>query len=183
MQVTAEASFSRTEVTLCVRSAGVWVVVNCSCSVPVSGSLHVPLLHLLIDSSALQGTPRPLHVRDCLELCTAITMYTFLIHCLSSVELLHLCDKSRGKRTRQDGIKETRTWYKHARYFFFLICRQSTMPHCLSAIRNPQLGRPRVLPLVLRAQVMRVCFIVFAARLVVIFWHFRQVVVVISVVI
>jgi hypothetical protein len=55
--------------------------------------------------------------------------------------------------------------------------------YCLSAIRNPQLGRPRVLPLVLRAQVMRVCFIVFAARLVVIFWHFRQVVVVLSVVI
>lgn len=29
MQVTVEASFSRTEATLCVRSAGVWVVVDC----------------------------------------------------------------------------------------------------------------------------------------------------------
>jgi hypothetical protein len=66
MQVTAEASFSRTRVTVCVRSAGVWVVVSCLCSVPVSGTLHVPLLQVLIDSDALQVSPRPLRVRDCL---------------------------------------------------------------------------------------------------------------------
>ena len=75
MQVTAEASFSRTEATLCAHSAGVEVVVNYSCSVPVSGSLHVPLLHPFIDSGALQAAPRPLHVRDCLGLCTSLMIY------------------------------------------------------------------------------------------------------------
>jgi hypothetical protein len=77
MQVTAGASFSRTAVTLYAHSAGVEVVVDCSCSVPVSGSLHVPLLHPFIDSCALQVTPRPLHVRDCLGLCTVLNIYSF----------------------------------------------------------------------------------------------------------
>jgi hypothetical protein len=108
----------------------------------------------------------PLHVSKCLTPCEA--KFDCFDFCTTRKIGCHCLKSSKGT------FKETRTWYKHARYFF-LICRQSTTPHyCLSAIRNPQLGRPRVLPLVLRAQVMRVCFIVFAARLVVIFWHFAR---------
>jgi hypothetical protein len=61
-----------------------------SCTIPVSDPLHVPLLHPLNDSGALQITPRPLHVRDCLTLCTAMGVILFSIHCLSSVEPLHI---------------------------------------------------------------------------------------------
>ena len=106
MQVTSEASLSRTGVTLCARGAGVEVVVDSPCSVAVSGSLHVPLLHLLTDSGALQVIPRPLHVRDCFALCTALRLY--FINSLSELcaTLALLRNKCTGKRTRQNGSRK-----------------------------------------------------------------------------
>ena len=106
MQVTSEASLSRTEVTLCARGAGVEVVVDSPCSVAVSGSLHVPLLHLLTDSGALQVIPRPLHVRDCLGHCTAARVY--FINSLSELcgTVALLCNESRGRKSRQDRSRK-----------------------------------------------------------------------------
>ena len=124
MQVTSGASFSRTEVTLCARSAGVEVVVDKFRVLQLSAAHCTFLCFIwLIYRGALQVTPRPLHVRDCLGHCTATPIYFFnsLSELCATFALLY--NGSRVGRTRQDEIKETRTWYNHAKYSF-LIGRQ-----------------------------------------------------------
>lgn len=125
MQVTSKASFSRTEVTLCARSAGVEVVVIsfvfCSCQ------------RLTARSSASSASLIAVPCRSHLVPCMWETVLDFVrqLHCILLFNSLSelcgtvalLCDGSRGERARQDRIKETRTWYNHAKYSF-LIGRQ-----------------------------------------------------------